>query len=173
MTKQPPIPASMLVLLVLVAMGLIVGAIALAFSGSTRFQSGVQVQLLRESFRGVPPPSGSRMLYSDESRFDECGSALYFDIYITRSGAEAVQTHYQRQFQQRGWVTDPRTGNTYLNETMQVDIVQPVPQAIGGAQIPPNILAARQLDTTMFAVVVTGWRGDLCPNLNRSSRLSS
>lgn len=172
MSKQPPIPAALLVLLVLIAMGLIVGAVALAFSGSTRFQSGVQVQLLREVFRAVPSPSGSRLLYSDESRFDECGSALYFDIYLTRATAEAVHTHYERQFQQRGWITDPRTGNTYLNETIQVDIVEPIPQAIG-ARIPPNILAARQPDMTLFTVVITGWRGDLCPHLNRSSRLNS
>jgi hypothetical protein len=172
-SQQLPVPPFIIALFVLIAVGLILGAVALAFAGSTRFQSGVQAQMLREAFRGVPPVSGSRLLYTDESQFENCGTALYFELYLTRAEAEAVDSHYARQFQQRGWVTDPRTGSTYLSETTQVDVVEPVPQAIGGVRIPQNIFAARQPDTTLYAVVVTGWRGDLCPNLNRSVRLRS
>lgn len=170
-SRQLPIPPTMIALLILVAVGLMIGAVVLAFSGSTTFQTGVQVQLLQEAFRGVPPVPGSRLMFSDESRYDDCGTALYFELYLTRTAAEAVRTHYTRQFQQRGWVTDPRTDTTYLSETMRVDIVEPVPQSVGGVRIPPNVIAARSPDTTLYAIVVTGWRGDLCPNLNRSVRL--
>jgi hypothetical protein len=169
----PPIPATIIALFVLIAIGLITASIVLVFSASDRFESGIRIQQLREAFHSVAPYPGSRMTFTDESRSDNCGLALYFEVFAATTDADTIRTYYTRQFQSRGWVQDPRTSSTYIAEAIRVDVIIPAPQAVGGVQIPAGVLAARSPNGTIYVVVVTGWRADLCPELNRASVLNN
>ncbi|HEX2618791.1 MAG TPA: hypothetical protein VHL11_01555, partial [Phototrophicaceae bacterium] len=175
----PPVPVTVIALSVLLAMSLIIGAVWLALSGTNTIQSSILTKMLHETVHDIVPYSGSRLMYSDEFRSSRCGASGYvvgyFEIFSAGASMDTVRTYYSRQFQRHGWAENQTTGSVYPSPStsasvaMQLDLVEPVPLAIGGIQIPPRVLAARSPDRSLYAVVVTGWDADQCPQLNRNT----
>lgn len=168
---HPPVSGAVLLIGGLLALAAIAGAVVLAFSGTQTIQSGIRTQMLREISRQLPPVTGARLLFSGESRAPECGAALIFEVWSTSGTMESVRTSYTQQVQRLGWVLDPRTGSIYPTETTRIELVSPVPQAVGGVTIPPGVQAGTAPGSVTYVVIVTGWQGDRCPQWNRSARL--
>lgn len=164
----------MFVLLGLVALLLIIGAVALAFTGFGSVQTGVQTRALQEALSQIPPMSGARRLHQDSAAgsSQRCGTGVYFELYATNTAMESAEQYYTLEFRGRGWV-EAQNG-FYPSESTRVDFL-PIsgaptpPNNIAGIALPPAIInALRAPDITAYALVITGWRGDLCPERNLS-----
>jgi hypothetical protein len=94
---------------------------------------------------------------------------IVFDVWAVRAEPNEVRTHFEQQFNSHGWLVNPQTGSIYPAETMKIDVLEPVTNNIAGVAIPASVLAARSPDVTLYALVVTGWNGRECPQLNRSA----
>lgn len=162
----------MFLLLGLVALLLIIGAIVLAFTGFDSVQTGVQTRALQDTLSQIPPMSGSRRLYQDTAAgsSQRCGAAVYFELYAANVSLESAEQYYTLEFRRRGWV-EAQNG-FYPSASTRVDFL-PIsggttpPNNIAGIALPPAIInAVRTPDITAYALVITGWRGDLCPERN-------
>lgn len=162
----------MFLLLGLVALLLIIGAIVLAFTGFDSVQTGVQTRALQDVLGQIPPMSGARRLHQDSAAgsSQRCGAAVYFELYATNATLASAEQYYTLEFRGRGWV-EAQNG-FYPSESTRVDFL-PIsgaptpPNNIAGIALPPAIInALRVQNMTAYALVITGWRGDLCPERN-------
>lgn len=168
-STSPPFSAAAIVVLAIVALALIVIALLLAFTTTERFQTGAQSALLRDVLRQVAIYPGGRPLFSGENSADRCDTVIVFDVWAARTNADEVRVHFEQQFNSRGWLVHPQTGSVYPAETTRLDLLEPVSSSIAGVAIPPGVQAARSPDVTLYALIVTGWDGRACPQLNRSA----
>lgn len=167
-----PVPAAWFAAAVLIAVILMIAAVVLALNGTVTIQSGIQVQILQEANRNLRPSSGSQRLYTGQTTMnttDPCGITSYFEIFNAPGNMDTIRTYYTQLIRQRGWVQNPRTGSVYLAESVLMNLIEPVPTTIQGVPVPPHILATRAPDRVLYAVMITGWHGDRCPRLNRST----
>jgi hypothetical protein len=165
----PPIPGSLIGLLVLVAGILIAGAVLFAFSGFERFQTDARGGILRELSASIPPQTGQQRLFFGTGGFERCDEVVYFEVYATRSEFAAVREAYARTFLQRGW-PEVQGGAFYANPITRLELIERVPQAIAGVTIPGNVFAA-QATATLYALVFRTWDGTLCPERNLSAQV--
>lgn len=165
----------MFVLLGLVALLLIIGAVVLAFTGFDSVQTGVQSRALRDTLAQIPPHSGARRLHQDAASGsnERCGTALYFELYGSNADIATIRQYYTLEFRGRGWVE--AENGFYPSESSRVDFL-PIsgaptpPNNIAGITLPPGVInALRTPNLTAYALVITGWRGDVCPERNLSA----
>ncbi len=169
LSPTPPFSAAALVILAIVALALIVIALMLTLVTTDRFQTGAQSTLLRDVLRQVVVYPGGRLMFSGQNSAARCDTALIFDVWAARATPDEVREHFERQYLSRGWLIHPQTGSVYPTETARIDLIEPVGNTIAGVTIPAGVLAARSPDVTLYALLITGWNGRACPELNRSA----
>ncbi|MCU0497046.1 MAG: hypothetical protein MUF87_06805 [Anaerolineae bacterium] len=171
--RQGLISPAWIVGLAIVTLFLILGLMLWLFASFGQINTAIRIEILEERFRLLSVHGGSRVIYRDsvQQSGSRCGSAALFEIYVTNASLETIETHYTRQFQQRAWVQDPRTGSVYPDESMRLDLLMTVPTVLEGVRLPPNIAAAQTPNTRVYGVILRGWDGTRCPELNRSQVL--
>jgi hypothetical protein len=169
LSTTPPFSAAALVILAIIALALIVVALLLVFVTTDRFEAGAQSSLLRDTLRQVAVYPGARLMFSGENSATRCDTVIVFDVWAARAEPDEVRIHFEQQFNSRGWLVNPQTGSVYPAETTKIDVLEPVTNNIAGVAIPASVLAVRSPDATLYALVVTGWNGRECPQLNRSA----
>lgn len=159
--------------LAIVTLLLIFGLLIWLFASFGQINTAIRIEILEERFRVLSVHSGSRGIYRDsvQQSGSRCGIAALFEIYVTNASLETIETHYARQFQQRAWVQDPRTGGVYPDESIRIDVLMTIPTVLEGVRLPPSIAAAQTPNTRVYGVILRGWDGTRCPELNRSQVL--